>query len=222
MSCQNYQSYGCGTYPCVTYGNCYTTCASPCLPYPTNCVQVCTSSQPCPSPCPIPVPCPVTIVEYITTAPTATTIESSPTGMALTPIPVGSTSIPSGTVTVITGYAATPVRSIGGITLNSALGQFTVPLAGSYLITGYIGFSYNAVGIREVYVYKVDGATSVITLISTDSRNTTATNPTYISYSAMDYFNAGDRIFIAAAQNSGSTITTTADNRIAITRMNRQ
>ncbi|BCS82869.1 hypothetical protein QLL95_gp1254 [Cotonvirus japonicus] len=223
MACQNY-TYGCVS---TSYPSCYARgCGT--IPFPSNCVQVC---QPvcgspcvtsCPSPCPTPIPCPVTIVEYLTTAPTATTIPSGPVGFPPTPIPVGSTTIPEGTVTTIIGYATTPIRSIGGITLNVATGQFTVPLAGTYLITGFVGFSANTIGTREVYIYKVNGATSVITLVSLDNKNAVSIGPTYTSFSAQEYLNAGDRIFFAATQNSGSVITTIADNRFSISRLNRQ
>ncbi|AZL89950.1 hypothetical protein QKC54_gp0214 [Megavirus baoshan] len=217
MSCYNY----CG-YPASYCYPSYNTCQISCIPYPPVCQPICQPvCQPACLPAPCPVPCPPApiVVEYSTTAPTATTIPSGTVGVAPTPIPAGSTVIPAGTVTVISGYSAVPTKNVGGITLNTTTNQFTLPLAGRYLISSYIGISANSVGTRESYIYRVNGTTGVISLITSDSRNATAVGPTYITLTTEDRFNAGDRIFFAVTQNSGSVLTTTADNRFTITRL---
>jgi len=143
-------------------------------------------------------------------------------GVPPTPIPVGSTTIPAGTVTVITGFTGTPTTNIGGITVNAGTGQFTVPIAGRYTISAFVTFDaptgFGSVGTREVYIYKIDATTSIISLFASDSRNAVATGQTSVTVSTIADLKAGDRIFFAAAQNSGTTITTTTNNRFVISR----
>uniref|UniRef100_A0A6G6AAL6 Uncharacterized protein n=1 Tax=Borely moumouvirus TaxID=2712067 RepID=A0A6G6AAL6_9VIRU len=215
MACNNLCGYACYPYYCATYNPCQVAC----IPYPPVCQTACIPSYPAICPPTPPLPPPPIIVEYATTAPTATTIPSGTIGVPPTPIPAGSTVIPAGTVTVISGYSPTPTRNIGGITLNTTTNQFTLPLAGRYLITSFIGISANPTGTRESYIYRVSGTTGVISLITTDSRNATDVGPTYINLATEDSFQAGDRIFFAVTQNSGTVLTTTPNSRFTITRL---
>lgn len=208
MSCYNNSYYGCNPY----YSRYYNSYCQP-----QNCCQPFSYYPP---PCPTPPVC--TQVAYIIGAPTPTTIPSNTVGTAPTLIPVGSTTIPAGTVNPIIGYTAVPTTNIGGVTVNTTNGQFTIPAAGRYIITGYFGFSSNAVGSRELYVYKIDGTTGVISLLALDSRNavTTTGEPTNITITTAWSFNASDRVFFAATQNSGSSLTTTTDSQVSIVRIN--
>ncbi|AGC01714.1 hypothetical protein H012_gp751 [Acanthamoeba polyphaga moumouvirus] len=215
MACNNVCGYACYPYFCATYNPCQVAC----IPYPPVCQTTCVPS--CPPVCPPtpPIPPPPIVVEYATTTPSGTPIPTSPVGVPPTPIPVGSTVIPAGTVTVISGYSPTPTRNVGGITLNTTTNQFTIPLAGRYLITSFIGITANPTGVRESYIYRVSGTTGVISLIASDSRNATDVGATFINLTTEDYFQAGDRIFFAVAQNSGAVLSTTSNSRFTITRL---
>ena len=231
-SCYPY-NYGC--YPCYpSYNQCYNYCqpvCNPCAPQCNPCPAPCNPcANPCANPvsstcalCPTPCPAPCPAVTYITTAPIGTAIPSGVVGGTPVLIPVGSTTIPAGTVTPITGFSGTPTTNIGGITVNAGTGQFTVPIAGRYFISGTVTFDapvgFGAIGTRQVYIYKVDAVTGVISLLASDSRNAVVTGPTTITVSTAADLNANDRIFFAATQNSGTTITTTTNNRFVITRL---
>lgn len=207
----------------------YNYCRDYCYPYynPNLCTP-CVGSVNYPIPCNpcnqyticSPPPCPPPIrVAYITTAPTTTSIPSGTVGVAPTPIPPSSTTIPANTVTVILGYSNSPITNVGGIIVNTSTGQFTVPSGGNYNIICYIGIAANATGTREFYIYRVDATTGIISLIAMDSRNATAVGSTYANLSADVDLNAGDRIFFAVTQNSGSILTTTSDNRFSLVKM---
>jgi len=158
-------------------------------------------------PCPPPI---IPIVTYITTAITGTAI---PTGGI--PIPPGSTTVPAGTVTVIGGFSTVPNTNTGGIVLNTATSQFTIPIPGRYIISGEISFPGTLtipvpiMNTRAFYIYRVDVTTGIINLLASDSREAaTGTAPTNITLTTIAELNAGDRIFFAATQNSGATIIT--------------
>jgi hypothetical protein len=188
MACCN--SY---TTTCCTYPTCNT-----CSPYSyyrndrcqtPQCNNLCYNyCQPaCP---PSATPCPVL---YDITGSSSTTIPSGTVGVAPPLIPPASTSIPIGsTLTPIIGFTATPTVNIGGISYNNTNGQFTMPITANYLISAYIGITANAIGTREVYIYKVDGNTGVISLVVSDSRNATATGVTYVTLTTNVYLNVGD------------------------------
>ena len=196
-----YNNYSCQNInPCCNQYNACNTCI-PCIPY-----------NPCCPPTPV-------IVTYSTIAGTTTTVPSGTVGVPPTPIPAGSTTIPAGTVTVITGFGA-PLTNVGGITVNSSTGQFTVPVAGRYLINANVIFEANAVGTRELYIYKVNATTGVISLVSSTSQNATAVGTTNLAISAVADLGAGDRIFFAVTQNSGVPLTTSANSTFSITRIN--
>ena len=247
--CCYYPNYSYGCYnPCYPfynqgypfYNQCFPNynacnpCANQCVnPCANSCVNPCANlcANPCANPnsnlcanlcqpiCPAPLPA----ITYITSAPIGTAIPSGPVGIPPVPIPIGSTTIPAGTVTPITGFTGTPITNVGGITVNPSTGQFTVPIAARYLISAYVTFDapvgFGSIGTREVYIYKIDAVTGVISLLASDSRNAAVTGPTRVTITTQAQLNANDRIFFAATQNSGTTIMTTTDNRFSISRI---
>lgn len=215
MSCNNYLSYYslysgypgvCGTsyYNRNLVGNCCNSCNTTCFPCQTIC-------NPCATTC-TPPACPN--VTYITVAPTVTTIPTG--GMA---IPAGVTTIPSATVTVINGFTGSPTTNVGGIILNTANGQFTIPISGRYLLSGFISFTANTTGTRETYIYKIDSTTGVISLLTSDTRNATSAGVTSVTITTVAELNAGNQIFFAVTQSSGSNLNTTTDNKFVIARL---
>lgn len=208
MSCCNayttYYTYG-SCNPCGYYRN-------DCCP-PQQCNNICyTQCQPtsCPPTC---GPC---AVSYDTISSTSTSLPNNPTP---TVVQVGSTSY-AGVVTPITGFTATPIVNIGGITYNNTTGQFTISSAGNYLISTNAGFAINSTsGTRELYIYKIDGITGVISLLASDSRNATSVGATYITLTTNAYLNVGDRIFVGANQSSGITLPTVSNNRLSIIKL---
>lgn len=217
MSCNNCNSSYYSPYGwCNTSDECGSTCSNQynqCNQTQCQCRPAACYAQPCYRP---PVPA---IVSYATLAATTTAIPTSTPGSAPVPIPVGSTTYPPTTVTPITGFSGIPITNVGGIVVNSVTGQFTVPIAGRYIVSASIGITANNTGTREVYIYKIDALTNVISLLAYDSRNATVVGPTNISITAVADLCAGDRIFFAATQNSGSPLTTTSDSRYTITRI---
>ena len=215
----NYSSYLTNSFPCYTGSNyynrnnkCYNPCQTQCYnPCQTQCQTPC--YNPCPPACPPPCPpiCPT--VTYVASPATVTTVPSGGT-----PIPIGATTITG--VTPITGFTGTPTTNIGGITVNPATGQFTIPIAGRYLLSAFVAFAPNSFGgTRDVYIYKIDGSTGVITLLAA---NTTPGNTSITSYNTVTTFDnlqVGDRIFFAATQNSGAPVTVTTESRFGITRL---
>jgi len=178
-----------------------------CQPCQPVCQQpVCNPCQPVSNPCPN--------ITYIALASIATTV---PTGG--TPIPIGSTTIPAGTVTVINGFTGVPATNIGGITLIN--GQFAVPCAGRYFISGTVCFVANAVGTRTLYIYRVDASTGIISQLAANTvPAVSATVPTCVNASTAADLRAGDRIFFAVTQTSGANLdTTVTDNRFVITHL---
>jgi hypothetical protein len=240
MSCNNYLSYyGSyygypGTYNGTTYSNknCYNSCKSQCsckIKCEPVCQQSCVVACPspyvvaCPPACPPTVTCPT--VSYITNIATATPVFSGGTSIPVgTIIPAGTTTVPAGTVTVINGYTGSPSSNVGGILANN--GFFTIPISGRYVISANICFasvaSVVSTDIRELYIYKVDALTNVVSQIAVDSRTPIAGSQTCINVATVADLLAGDRIFIAARQTNtaGVTIDTVATTgRLAITRV---
>ena len=98
----------------------------------------------------------------------------------------------------VNSSCSTVTNSNLSIILNIATGQFTVPIAGRYLITAFIGFADSGTaaagsGTRQFYIYKIDATTSVVTLLAEDSRNAVVTGNTYISITTVTDANANDR-----------------------------
>ncbi|XWV25515.1 hypothetical protein QJ856_gp0242 [Tupanvirus deep ocean] len=189
---------------------CVVTCPQPCIPNP----------PPCPQPCP---PCPT--VAYVTNIPTATTVVSGgaaiPVGTVIAP---GTTTVPAGTVTVINGFTGAATTNVGGITANN--GFFTIPIAGRYVISANTCFAavatVLATDVRELYIYRVDALSGVVTLLAVDSRTPIAGQPTCINLATVADLNVGDRVFVAARQINGGTgaaVDTTTTGRLAITRV---
>jgi len=202
--CQPCQPNPCQPNPCQQQ-----QVFSPCLP---RCSSPCQSQSPCRPPCDL-GRCPN--VAYITSSVVATSV---PTGGIA--IPTGSTTIPGGTVTVITGYTGTPTTNIGGIQLNFATGQFTISCTGRYLLSISICFIANPTGTREVYIYKIDAITALISLLASDTRNATVTGNTCASVTTVSDLNTNDRIFFAVTQSSGAVLSTASDtSRYIITRL---
>lgn len=210
----NCYSGQCSNYP-NTYNAQYTYC-SPCAPG----VQF--PPPPCPTPCPA--------VSFITSATIPISIATTPIGTAPTPVPVGSTTIPVGsTIIPITGtnLVSAPEVNTGGITYTPSSGQFTVPLTGRYVVSSAFSFGETPVGFgpgqRYSYIYKVDAVTNIISEIAEDSRNAASVGTTAITVTAVLNLNAGDRVFFAAAQNTGVPLNivplSNPANRFSITRL---
>lgn len=227
-----YNCYSTNCNPCnKKYTSCVTQC-SPCVSACTPCGTPCVTSsylapcaQQCVEACPVPCPVPCTVVAYYTDIASSTAIISGgsaiPTG---TTIPSGSTTIPANTVTVITGYTGIPTTNTGGVIPNN--GFFTIPVSGKYAITATICFATVATtlttDLREVYIYKVDATTSLVTKSANDSRVPIAGSNTCVNVSAYDNFNVGDRVFIAARQINGSSAiidTVAGVGRLTITKV---
>ncbi len=218
MSCNNYFS------PC-SYDKC-----TPCVPCgPNSSTSLSPNSNLCPNLCSNPCPdtcnpcnpcyCPCPNVAFGATTPTPNCIPTIPVNTAPTPIPPGSTTIPFGTVTPITGFTGVPVTNVGGITVNTITGQFTIPLTGRYLVTAYFSIADNPSGTRSAYLYRVDGKTGVMSLIVVDSRNATQVGPTNITVQTVIEFNARDKLFMAVAQNSGTSLINLPTSRMVLTRL---
>lgn len=216
---------------CCSTCCCNTTCNNNEVVYSNNCYYPQYSypqySVPCPTPTPIcPVPTPVCpIVTYITNIASSTAILSGGTSIpAGTVIPTGSTAVPAGTVTVVNGYTGAPIKNEGGIIPNN--GFFTVPVAGRYIISSNQCFNSVATvastDVREVYIYKVEASTGLVTMIADDSRTPIAGSATCVNVSSVVDLAANDRIFIAVRQTNvaATTIdTVAASGRLAIARI---
>jgi len=175
---------------------CQPQCNNICQPQCNNICQP--QCNPCVITCPpCPAPCPTT--SFITGIPTPTTLVTG-----------------SPTTIIVFGV---PTTNIGGIVLNPINGQFTVPTAGRYVISGYIGFSANPTGTREVSIFRIDATTNITSLLASDTRNATSIGPTNVTVTTTADLNAGDRIYFVATQNSGATLSTTTDSRISIVRL---
>lgn len=226
MSCNNFLAYYSSYYNCQNNCNPYYSrkCYSNCDPCQTVCNPCQTVCNPCQQQC---FPCPQTFcpnVSYINNATTSTTVVSGGVDIpAGTIIPTGSTTVPAGTVTVISGFTGTPSTNFGGVISNN--GFFTIPIAGKYIITANVCFATTA-GItpgdfRELYIYRVDASTGIVSLLAADSRPPVLGNNTCINISTNADLGTGDRIFIAARQvtSGGTSVTTVVGSRIAITRL---
>lgn len=193
----------------ISNWTCWNPCANPCV---NPCVNPC--ANPCANPCVTPCVAPCPPIEPCPPCPTVAFIATTPVG---TSIPTGSSVSLSGTPTPITSLS--PNTNIGNIGINTVNGQLTVPIAGRYIITSYIDFPANATGTRESYIYSVSGVNNILTLLAYDSRNATSVGSTNISISTTANLNAFDRIYFAATQSSGTTLTTLTDSRFTIVRV---
>lgn len=195
---------------------------------PCCCCYNCCGYNPCPQPCPQPCPptppsCPAVV--YITNIDTATAVPSG--GMDIpvgTVIATGTTTVPANTVTVINGYTGAPSTNLGGVTANN--GFFTVPMAGRYVVATNICFASvdttTTSDMREVYIYRVQATTGVVTQIAADSRTPIASSTTCVNVSSVTDLAAGDRLFVAARQiNADAAVINTVASvgRLAITRV---
>lgn len=250
MSCNNFLAYYSnyygypGTYggtsyynrnscdPCKQQCSCKSKCEPVCQPLCQPCVVACPTNYqlpcstnyqlPCPTPCPTPV-CPA--VSFVSTIATGTPIVAGGTPIpAGTIIPAGTTTVPAGTVTVINGFTGSPTTNVGGVIANN--GFFTAPIAGRYVIAANVCFASVATvtptDVRELYIYRVDAITGIVTQLAVDSRTPIAGSPTCVNIATVADLNAGDRIFIAARQTNATsaTIETVATTgRFAITRV---
>lgn len=215
--CRSYYSYY--AYPCFANNSCYNLCqTSSCDPC-NSCNPCQTVGNPCQTVC---NPCPN--VTFIATAPTATTITPSPVLPAPLPqIPPNTTNPAVAGVIPLTGFTAISTNC-GGISFNTSNGQFTVPIAGRYDISGMVGFVESTnppTGLRSFSIYRIDASTGIISLLASDTRAPVANGNTYISLSTVADLRAGDRIFFTASQNqtSQANLLTTTDTRVAITRI---
>lgn len=116
------------------------------------------------------------------------------------------------------GGSATPVEfpdangeqyDIGGLfdpTVNNTV--LTVPVTGTYVITGAVRWTANATGSRNLFLH---GPTNMmgqggIRASSSVPASTTAADTTRQSVSTTERLNAGDQVFISVAQNSGGDL----------------
>lgn len=227
------------TNSCNFYPGFYNGYYSKCNPYRSQCLTVCqpvNCCNPCSTgsyiaynqctpttnygvtcnPCNVNNPCnPCPNVTYIANPATAT-VALATTPTVVNPIPIGSTIITG--VTPITGFTGTPTSNCGGITVTPSTGQFTIPIAGRYLLSANVIFNANAIaGSDQVYIYRIDATTGVISLLSSGSQISTINIPNRISVSTFADLNPGDRIFFAVTSSNGSTVDTSS--RFGITRL---
>jgi len=159
-----------------------------------------------------------------------------------TPIPPGSGIVPANTVTVITNYILTPPTNIGNITLDNTTGRFTIPVAGCYFLSGTLCFTINI--MPTMFIYRVNVTTNIIEFLAC-SNNTnnvflnpntnTSANTAFLTLTPLTgagtigqtcatvatnaCLNAGDQIFFAVIQSSGTISTSTASNRFIINKL---
>lgn len=163
---------------------------------------------------------PPIVVSYVTTLIRILTVPSSTVGVAPVDIPPNSTIVPPGTVTVINSFSTTPINNNGGIIPNYLTGFFTIPVSGRYNIAAYLSFSANPNGIRNAFIYRQSAANSTINVMAKDSRNAVSVGTTNIAIGTNIDFNAGDKVFFAVSQNSGSTLNINIDGRLTLVRIN--
>lgn len=167
-------------------------------------------------------PSPDVPVSYLA-SPLGGTAITVPTGGV--EIPIGSTTIPAGTVTVVTGFTGTPEVNIGSVAYNTSTSQFTVYYPAVYLLTSSFTFPVTAatnIPFRvRLYIYKIDAATGVISLVGSTSTQTNDTSPATITVATQAQLNRNDRVFFAVTQNSGLTmnVITTSEFRVGITKL---
>lgn len=209
MSCYPNSYYSYYAYPCATAcqpSQC-NSCPVPCTPCNSCDRSVCNLNNSCA----VPTPCPA--VSYITTITSNTTVPTSTASAALPQYPSNTT---------ILAYN-TPTTNVGCIVLNGTTGRFTVPIAGRYSISAFIGFLETAttpvVGQRLVDLVRVDASTNTASVIVSDSRNATSYGPTYTTLSTIVDLRANDSILVSVAQNSGSVVTLATNSRLAISRI---
>jgi hypothetical protein len=120
------------------------------------------------------------------------------------PIPVGSTNIIPGTITVVANYSSTPIINIGGICYDSTKnnGKFTIPVSGIYNITCTASYVSNPNGTRSLYLYQISGSSGSIILRAVSCVNAVNGQPTSINISSVLFLATGDQIFIAGSQTS--------------------
>lgn len=173
-----------------TYDPCSSVCYQPVYLYPSSSASTsCCPTSPYPCAPTSPYPC----------APTSTAIEYV-TGAA------ASQAIATGVLTTLTGFSNAPIVNFGNITYNSVTGQYTVPVTGRYLLSAFVTFLPTLpVGTTTLFLYRID-ATNVPTVIAaqTAPNSITGTRITLTTYANL---NAGDRLYLAAIQDSGAPAT---------------
>lgn len=141
-----------------------------------------------------------------------------------TMIPIDSTVVPPGTVTLLNGFCGFPSVNLGGIIANN--GFFTVPLSGRYVIFVNITFpsvgSVTPIDFRELFVYKVEYTDRQVSQIAVENKLPIAYNQTALNIMTVTYLQSRDRIFLAVRQlNSNGEIINTlpGSGRFSITRI---
>lgn len=176
---------------------------------------------------PFPFPFPGQVAEYFSTAIAATAVPSG--GAALTTattIAPGSTTVPAGTVTVLTAYTPAVANGIGLIN-----GFFTIVTPDVYDINAAIGFTSSGVGnsagdFRAITIYAVDSAVAtgnvrILATVNSVPIDIGAAAPTNLNVATRARLNAGDRVFIAVRQVTAAgapTINTNGTSRVTISR----
>jgi len=145
-------------------------------------------------------------------------LNTNPAGRIYTANSTSKTTVPSTTNTAIVfdTISGTGTFLENGITVYSVSGTtygLTVPSAGWYQVSGSAFYNATSSGIfqLQIWVGSVSGTSPSGTQWGT-SQSPANTLGTAVSLSDTVYANAGDAIFIAARQNSGSTQTTTIGN----------
>lgn len=194
-------SYNCGNYE-QQCGRCYDVCY--CVPWQRS---ACDS-----------------VVALVTGIETSVVVPSGNTPIPENTIILPNTTVvPANTVTVLSGYTSPATTNMGGIL--STNGFFTIPVSGRYSISAFITFelvqSSASTDMRALYIYRVNRA-GLVTVIGVDSRFPVSGSTTSINVATLAELCAGDRIFLAVLQTSGSVPISTVANggRLAITKIN--
>jgi hypothetical protein len=94
--------------------------------------------------------------------------------------------------------------------------RITVPIAGRYLVIGFISFGTNSTGNRRGYILWNN---SVVPCASDTQANTAASQTTYVSFSAVVNCAANDFFELVARQDSGSTLVADGNTTLTVQRV---
>jgi hypothetical protein len=115
----------------------------------------------------------------------------------------------------VASYNASPFDTHGAF--NITTGEYTVPVSGTYLVAGTIGFSPNATGVRALQI-EVDLSRK----LGGEVRTADGSNVNTLNFSGLVTAIAGQKITVSTFQNSGGNLnydTTSNYNSLSIVRV---
>ncbi len=111
-----------------------------------------------------------------------------------------------GAVQVLFGDPTAEQYDIGNMFDPAAPGVLTVPVTGTYILTGAVRWTANDVGVRNLYLHGPTSPTGQGGIRASSSVAAADGDTTRQSVATTERLNAGDQVFLSVSQTSGGDL----------------